>query len=149
MSDNRTVVGIDLGTTMSAISYLDDDGTVKTVPNSAGGFLTPSAILVGDSAIYVGDDALAKANQFPNMFAECFKRNIGQSHYPVKIKDYNIPPEVLCAFLIESMKNEAEAHLGRPVHDAVITVPAFYGSRRRQSTRLAGDLHRIAFLSYC
>ena len=140
MSDNRTVVGIDLGTTMSAISYLDSDGTVKTVPNPAGGFLTPSAILVGDNAIYVGDHALAKANQFPNMFAECFKRNIGQSHYPVKIKDYNIPPEVLCAFLIESMKDEAEKHLGRAVHDAVITVPAFYGSRRRQSTRLAGEL---------
>ena len=96
-SDSRTVVGIDLGTTMSAICYLDEKGVVQTIPGNNGEFLTPSAILIGEDHVYIGEPAIQKATQFPNMFAECFKRNIGQSHYPVKIKDYNIPPEVLCA----------------------------------------------------
>ena len=145
-SERKTVVGIDLGTTMSAISFLDDEGVVVTVPSSGGGFLTPSAVLIGENEIFIGNSALENASQFPNMFAECFKRNIGQSHYPVKIKDYNIPPEVLCALLIEHMKSEAEEYLGRAVHDAVITVPAFYGSQRRQSTRLAGELAGLTIM---
>ncbi len=145
-SESKTVIGIDLGTTMSAISFLNSEGVVETIPSRSGGYLTPSTLLIGEDQIYVGTAAIEKASQFPNLFAECFKRNIGQSHYPVKIKDYNIPPEVLCALLIESMKNEAESYLGKPVHEAVITVPAFYGSRRRQSTRLAGELAGLTIL---
>lgn len=131
---------------MSSISYVNESGTVESVPGNNGKTLTPSAILVGEDRIYTGEEALLKATQFPNMFAECFKRNIGQSHYPVKIKDYNLPPEILCALLIEELKNNAEEHLGKPVHDAVITVPAFYGSRRRQSTRLAGELAGLTII---
>ena len=145
-SASRTVVGIDLGTTMSAISYLNDHGVVETIPSNHGTSLTPSAVLIGEREVYIGQSALDKATQFPNMFAECFKRNIGQSHYPVKIKNYNIPPEVLCALLIEELKNNAEAHLGISVQEAVITVPAFYGSRRRQSTRLAGELAGLTIM---
>jgi molecular chaperone DnaK len=145
-SEARIVIGIDLGTTMSAVSYLNAGGVVETIPSRSGGYLTPSTLLIGESQIHVGQEAIEKATQFPNLFAECFKRNIGQAHYPVKIKDYNIPPEVLCAVLIESMKDDAESYLGRPVREAVITVPAFYGSRRRQSTRLAGELAGLTIL---
>jgi molecular chaperone DnaK len=145
-TESRTVIGIDLGTTMSAVSFLNAEGVVETIPSRSGGFLTPSTLLIGEDQIYVGGAAIEKASQFPNMFAECFKRNIGQAHYPVKIKDYNIPPEVLCALLIEAMKDDAEAYLGKPVREAVITVPAFYGSRRRQSTRLAGELAGLTIL---
>ena len=97
-AESRIVVGIDLGTTMSSISYVNESGAVESVPDNHGKTLTPSTILIGEDKIYTGEEALQKATQFPNMFAECFKRNIGQSHYPVKIKDYKIPPEVLCAF---------------------------------------------------
>ena len=145
-AESRTVVGIDLGTTMSSISYVNESGEVESVPGNNGKTLTPSTILIGEDKIYIGEEALHKATQFPNMFAECFKRNIGQSHYPVKIKDYKIPPEVLCALLIEELKNNAERHLGKPVNDAVITVPAFYGSKRRQSTRLAGELAGLTIM---
>jgi molecular chaperone DnaK len=145
-SESKTVIGIDLGTTMSAVSFLSSDGVVETIPSRSGGYLTPSTLLIGENQIYVGQEALDKANQFPNLFAECFKRNIGQAHYPIKIKDYSIPPEVLCALLIESMKEDAEAYLGKPINEAVITVPAFYGSRRRQSTRLAGELAGLTIL---
>jgi molecular chaperone DnaK len=145
-SETKTVIGIDLGTTMSAVSYLNSEGVVETIPSRSGGYLTPSTLLIGDDRIYVGAEAIEKANQFPNLFAECFKRNIGQAHYPIKIKDYNIPPEVLCALLIETMKDDAEAYLGKPIREAVITVPAFYGSRRRQSTRLAGEMAGLTIL---
>ena len=145
-ASRKSIVGIDLGTTMSAISFLNDQGVVETVPSASGGYLTPSAILIGQDNLYIGQEAVDKAIEFPNLFAECFKRNIGQAHYPLKIKDYLIPPEVLCALLIESMKNEAESFLGHSVNEAVITVPAFYGSRRRQSTRLAGELAGLTIL---
>lgn len=134
------VIGIDLGTTMSAVSITDDIGNVVTIPNSLGSKLTPSAVLVTADDILVGQAAIDRALEFPNTFAECFKRNIGQASYPTEIRGFKIPPEILCAFLIESLKRDAEKFVGQKINSAVITVPAFYGSRRRQATRLAGEL---------
>ena len=134
------VIGIDLGTTMSAVSITDDIGNVKTIPNSLGSKLTPSAVLVTANEILVGQKAIDQALDFPNTFAECFKRSIGQAAYPTEIKGYKVPPEILSAFLIKSLKQDAENAIGQQITKAVITVPAFYGSQRRQATRLAGEL---------
>jgi molecular chaperone DnaK len=134
------VIGIDLGTTMSAVSITDDIGNVVTIPNNDGKTLTPSAVLVTADEILVGQAAIDQALEFPNTFAECFKRNIGQSFYPTEIRGFKVPPEILCAFLIDSLKQDAEQFVGGNISNAVITVPAFYGSKRRQATRLAGEL---------
>ena len=105
------VIGIDLGTTMSAVSITDDIGNVKTIPNSLGSKLTPSAVLVTANEILVGQKAIDQALDFPNTFAECFKRSIGQAAYPTDIKGYKVPPEILSAFLIKSLKQDAELSL--------------------------------------
>ena len=136
----ENVIGIDLGTTMSAVSITDATGNAVTIPNSLGKKLTPSAVLVTAEEILVGQPAIDRALEFPNTFAECFKRNIGQASYPTKIRGFKIPPEILSACLIENLKLDAEKFIGQKVTSAVITVPAFYGSRRRQATRLAGEL---------
>ncbi len=134
------VIGIDLGTTMSAVSITDDIGNVVGIPNPANSMLTPSAVLVATDEILVGQPAIDQALEFPNTFAECFKRSIGQSYYPTEIRGYKVPPEILSAFLIENLKHDAERFVDSKIHNAVITVPAFYGSKRRQATRLAGEL---------
>ena len=137
---NDHVIGIDLGTTMSAVAITDDIGNVVGIPNEDQNMLTPSAVLVSGDDVMVGRPAVDRALEFPDTFAECFKRNIGQSSYPTEIRGYKVPPEILCAFLIEKLKTDAERFVDNTIHNAVITVPAFYGSKRRQSTRLAGEL---------
>ena len=139
-NNDEHVIGIDLGTTMSAVSITDDIGNVVTIPNSLGKKLTPSAVLVTPKEILVGQAAIDRALEFPNTFAECFKRNIGQAAYPTEIRGFKVPPEILSAFLIERLKQDAENYVGQKINSAVITVPAFYGSRRRQATRLAGEM---------
>ena len=134
------VIGIDLGTTMSAVSITDDIGNVITLENGQGKKLTPSAILVTPEEILTGQDAVDRALEFPDTFAECFKRNIGQAFFPQEIRGFKVPPEILCSFLLASLKEDAERYVGQKISNAVITVPAFYNSKRRQATRLAGEL---------
>ena len=137
---NSIPIGIDLGTTYSAVAYIDSDGRPATIVNSAGDLLTPTAILVEDGEIIIGKEAVKSSAISPTSFADCFKRDMGAGQFRRELGDLSVPPEVLSALVLDKLKSDAERKLGEPVKDVVITVPAFFDESRRKATQDAGRL---------
>jgi len=132
-------VGIDLGTTYSVVAYLDHTGRPITVPNSWGDLLTASAVLCEKEEIIVGKEAVRSSVLTPDLYAECFKREMGGLSHRRKVRNIEIPPEVLSAFVLERVKKDSEERLGA-IRQVVITVPAFFDETRRKATQDAGRL---------
>jgi len=137
--DEQPPVGIDLGTTYSLLAYLDPTGRPVTVPNRSGDLLTPSAVFFDDEDVVVGKEALKSATLSFSRYAECFKRDMGSIHAHRKVYGRDVPPEVLSAFVLERLKQDAQRRLG-PIRKVVITVPAFFDETRRRATQDAGRL---------
>ena len=138
-------VGIDLGTTFSVLAYVDSTGRPMTVPNATGDLLTPSAVFFDDNDVIVGREARKSSVINPDTFAECFKREMGAATYRRKIRGFDVPPEVLSAFVLARMKHDAEPRLG-PIQKAVVTVPAFFDETRHRATQEAGRLAGLEVL---
>jgi molecular chaperone DnaK len=133
-------IGIDLGTTYSAIAYLDASGRPITIANDAGDLLTPSAVAFDRDIVLVGKEAVKTAVFEPAVFADCFKRDMGRREFHRPIAGTQVPPEVLSAFILRQLKQEAENRLDCEIREAVITVPAFFDETRRRATQEAGRL---------
>ncbi len=144
-TNSQPPVGIDLGTTYSAVAYVDETGRPITVLNASGDMLTPSAVLFEEDEVVVGREAARASVMMPDSFADCFKRDIGGNVYHRKIGDVDVPPEVLSAFVLERLKQDAELRLG-PIRKVVITVPAFFDETRRKATQDAGRLAGLEVL---
>ena len=138
-------IGIDLGTTYSAVAYLDETGRPTTVLNNVGEILTPTAVLFDGEDLVIGKEAAKCSVMSPELFAECFKRDMGASSFRQVINDVQIPPEILSGFVLQRLKNDTERKLGA-VTEAVITVPAFFDEKRRRATQLAGELAGLKVL---
>ena len=142
-NDKGAIVGIDLGTTFSAVAYLDRMGFPVTIPNAEGELITPSAVLFEpDGSVVVGRQALRAAIVQPERVALCVKRDMGETFYSRIVAGRRWKPQHLAAFILRKLKQDAERRIG-PVRGAVITVPAYYDEARRQATVDAG---RIASL---
>lgn len=137
-SEIKLAIGIDLGTTMSAVAAVDKHGKPFTIPNQDGDLLTPTAILV-DQQVVVGREAINASVMEPNAFAECFKRDVGAPVFRKGVCGVEVPPQILSAFVLDQLRQDAERRLG-PVRHAVITVPAFFDEGRRKATQDAGRL---------
>jgi molecular chaperone HscC len=138
-SDEGLVVGIDLGTTFSLVAVLEG-GVPRIVPNALGEALTPSAVSVDDAGhVLVGAAARARAATHPERTATAFKRDMGTSR-KVTLGGRSFRPEELSALVLASLKADAEAALGRPVAEAVVTVPAYFGDLQRKATRDAAQI---------
>jgi molecular chaperone DnaK len=140
-----SVVGIDLGTTFSALAALDDRGRPVTVPNRDGELLTPSAVLIADGEAVVGQPALDVALEQPDRVATLIKRRMGQPDYGRPIADRQFRPETLSAIILRKLIQDAETRLG-PIRRAVITVPAYFDDIRRKSTQDAGRIAGLEVL---
>lgn len=133
------IVGIDLGTTNSAIAVWRT-GAAELIPNSLGSFLTPSAVSVDDAGdIIVGLAARERQVSHPELTATAFKRFMG-SRRRIALGSKYFFAEELSALVLRSLKADAEAVLGEPVTEAVITVPAYFNDKQRKATRRAGEL---------
>ena len=133
------IVGIDLGTTNSAVAVWRD-GEAVLIPNSLGDVLTPSAVGLGDDgALLVGMAARERQPTHPKLTATAFKRLMG-AQKKIRLGPQHYTPEELSALVLRSLKADAEAFLGEPVESAVITVPAYFNDRQRKATRRAGEL---------
>ncbi len=138
MSD-KLAIGIDLGTTHSLICVLQA-GVPTLIRNATGGVLTPSAVGVDDDgSLLVGQAALARATTHPELTALNFKRDMGTGR-PVQLGRHTLRPEELSGAVLRALKQDAEQALGRPIEEAVITVPAYFGDLQRQATRDAGAI---------
>jgi len=133
------IVGIDLGTTNSLVGIWRD-GAATLIPNSLGHLLTPSAVGLGDDrTILVGLAARERLATHPGETVTAFKRYMGTDRL-LFVGDRGYRPEELSALVLRSLKADAEAFLGAPVTDAVITVPAYFNDIQRKATKAAGAL---------
>ena len=133
------IVGIDLGTTNSAVAYWRD-GAPQLIPNALGDFLTPSAVsMTDDGTILVGMAARDRQHSHPALTATTFKRLMGTQRQ-VMLGTTRFTPEDLSSLVLAELKRDAERELGEPVDGAVITVPAYFNDRQRKATRRAGQL---------
>ncbi|RJE86207.1 molecular chaperone HscC [Paenibacillus sp. 1011MAR3C5] len=134
-----TIIGIDLGTTNSLVTYWTEEGPIM-IPNGLGRHLTPSAVSVdSDGEIVVGQIALERQVSHPELSASFFKRYMGTKKL-LKLGDQEFLPEELSALVIKALKKDAEHMLGKPVHEAVISVPAYFNDVQRKATKRAGEL---------
>jgi molecular chaperone HscC len=133
------IVGIDLGTTNSLVAVWRD-GEAQLIPNALGQVLTPSAVSVVETGeIVVGLAARERLSTHPRRSVAAFKRLMGTNRV-VTLGDRDFRPEELSALVLRSLKADAEVWLGEPVHEAVITVPAYFSDAQRKATRAAGEM---------
>ena len=134
-----TMIGIDLGTTNSVVAAFTPDGP-KIIPNALGQHLTPSIVSVDDDGqVIVGEVAKQRLITHPQLTASLFKRYMG-TNKSFRLGQYKFTPEDLSSFVLRSLKADAEAYLGTPVTEAVISVPAYFNDAQRQATKRAGQL---------
>ena len=133
------IIGIDLGTTNSCVAVLEA-GEAKVIPNPEGNRTTPSIVAFKKGEKLVGDVAKRGAETNPNT-CRSVKRLMGTTE-KVTIKSMNksYTPQEISAMILQSMKKTAEAYLGEPVTEAVITVPAYFNDQQRQATKDAGKI---------
>ncbi len=139
----RKVVGIDLGTTFSAIAHIDDYGKPQIIPNAESERITPSVILFEASGeAIVG--TLAKQNSVaePERVVDFVKREMGKSKddFCREFGGKRFSAEELSALILRKLKQDAEKYLGTEITDAVITVPAYFNDAERTATVTAGRL---------
>ncbi|MEX0977402.1 MAG: Hsp70 family protein [Pirellulales bacterium] len=137
--DATPAVGIDLGTTYTAVAYIDDTGRPITLVNAEGDLVTPSAVLFeGDLAI-VGKEALKAITTEAEHVAQCAKRELGERAFHKVIDGRRFPPEALEAFILNKVRLDAIRHIG-DFRKVVITVPAYFDEVRRKATQDAGHM---------
>jgi molecular chaperone HscC len=133
------IVGIDLGTTNSAVAAFRD-GAPVLIPNALGELLTPSAVsLADDGAVLVGRPARDRQPTHPQATATAFKRLMGSAKV-TRLGRRDFLPEELSALVLADLKRSAESWAGEAVTGAVITVPAYFNDKQRKATRRAGEL---------
>jgi len=131
-------IGIDLGTTFSAMAVLEG-GKPTIVTNSEGTRTTPSVTHIKDEEIIVGQVARNQAIVDPLHTIRSIKRKMG-SNEKIEIDGKEYTPEQISAMILQKLKRDAEAYLGQPVKNAVITVPAYFNDSQRQATKNAGEI---------
>ena len=133
------IVGIDLGTTNSLVAVWRD-GQPELIPNALGQTLTPSVVAWKEpDSLVIGMAARDQLATRPEHTAALFKRYMG-SEKKVQLGPHEFLPEELSAILLRALKADAEAALGVPVHEAIITVPAYFSDAQRKATQRAGQL---------
>lgn len=141
------VVGIDLGTTFSVISYVDKDGKAQIIPNRDGARTTPSVVMFEDDQVVVGQQATNKSLLDPLSTVQFIKRQMGSDYRFISEKGDKYSPEQISAIILKRLKEDAEEYLGQTIHQAVITVPAYFNDTERKSTQDAGKIAGLNVLA--
>ena len=132
------IIGIDLGTTNSAVAVLEGN-EAKIIANPEGNRTTPSVVAFKNGEIQVGEVAKRQAVTNPNTIAS-IKRHMGETGYKVEIEGKSYTPQEISAMILQYLKGYAEEYLGEKVEKAVITVPAYFNDAQRQATKDAGRI---------
>ena len=132
------IIGIDLGTTNSAVAVLEGNES-KIIPNPEGNRTTPSVVAFKNGEIQVGEVAKRQAVTNLNTISS-IKRHMGDALYKVEIEGKQYTPQEISAMILQYLKGYAEEYLGEKVEKAVITVPAYFNDAQRQATKDAGRI---------
>lgn len=138
------IIGIDLGTTNSCVAVMEG-GQPTVIPNSEGSRTTPSVVAFKGGERLVGQVAKRQMVANPEHTIYSIKREMG-TDYKVNIDGKQYSPEEISAMILSKLKQDAEAYLGQPVTQAVITVPAYFNDSQRQATKNAGKIAGLEVL---
>jgi len=142
------IIGIDLGTTNSEAGYMEA-GTARIIPSAEGstygGKMFPSVVAFTKDGILVGEPAKRQAILNPEKTVMQIKRKMGTDHR-VRVDGKDYTPQEISAMVLRKIKTDAEAFLGQPVTQAVITVPAYFNDNQRQATKDAGKIAGLEVL---
>ena len=138
------VIGIDLGTTNSCVAVMEG-GEAIVIPNPEGARTTPSVVAFANGERLVGQVAKRQAVTNPDNTVMSIKRQMGKK-VEVKMGGKGYQPPEISAFILQKLKSDAEAYLGEPVTQAVITVPAYFSDSQRQATKDAGKIAGLEVL---
>lgn len=139
-------VGIDLGTTFSAIAYVNKHGVPEILENSEGDRITPSVILFEDDDVIVGNYASQAAVVYPEQVVQFVKRHMGESDPIFEYRGRKFTAPELSSMVLQKLKHDAEVRLGHRVTQAVITVPAYFTDLQRRATLKAAELAGLTVL---
>ena len=134
------MIGIDLGTTNSPPTYIDDNGKIEFVKNEYGNILIPSVVGIDENDdIIVGE--LAKERRMMNAgeTASNFKRRMG-TDAKIKVKNRTFDAQMLSSFVLKHLKENAEKQLNEKINRAIISVPAYFNDKQRRDTKMAAEL---------
>ena len=139
------IIGIDLGTTNSCVAVMEG-GEPVVIANAEGARTTPSVVAFSKTGErMVGQVAKRQAITNPDRTISSIKREMGTA-YTVAIDDKKYTPQEISAIILQKLKADAEAYLGQPVTEAVITVPAYFTDAQRQATKDAGKIAGLEVL---
>ena len=134
------MIGIDLGTTNSLATYIDDNGEIQFIKNEYGNILIPSVVGIDENDdIIVGE--LAKERRMMNAgeTASNFKRKMG-TDAKIKVKNRTFDAQMLSSFVLKHLKENAEKQLNEKINRAIISVPAYFNDKQRRDTKMAAEL---------
>lgn len=135
------IYGIDLGTTYSVVSYIDETGKPTVSRNSDGQDTTPSVVYFESADnIVVGRVAKETAGVFPDQVVSLIKREMGDREWRRVFSGKEYTPPSVSALILSALVRDAETDTGRPVNEVVITVPAYFGLLEKDATRSAGEI---------
>lgn len=138
------MIGIDLGTTNSLATYIDDNGEIQFIKNEYGNILIPSVVGIDENDdIIVGE--LAKERRMMNAeeTASNFKRRMG-TDAKIKVKNRTFDAQMLSSFVLKHLKENAEKQLNEKINRAIISVPAYFNDKQRRDTKMAAELAGLA-----
>ena len=139
------IIGIDLGTTNSCVAVFEG-GEPSVIPNPEGARTTPSVVAFSKTGErMVGQVAKRQGITNPDRTVMSIKRDMG-TNKKVTIDDKSYTPQEISAMILQKLKADAEAYLGQPVSQAVITVPAYFSDAQRQATKDAGKIAGLEVL---
>jgi molecular chaperone DnaK len=135
------IIGIDLGTTQSAVAIIGPDGIPEILPNRESERITPSVVYIRGDELLVGTMAKRAATTAPDNVVQCVKRQMGDPDWHFTTPDGAAwSAEQVSAIILRRLKQDAESALGEEIDQAVITVPAFFDDARRKATMDAGQI---------
>jgi molecular chaperone DnaK len=138
-------IGIDLGTTNSAMAWVDSTDRSSMVVNAEGEIITPSVVYFSEREVVVGKNARTAITAHPDMVAQWVKRDMGAPFYSHPIHGHYLPPEVIQACILRKLKADLVRAVGNDIQ-TVITVPAYFDEMRRKATADAGDMAGLRVL---
>jgi len=135
-------IGIDLGTTYSCMSYVDDNGQVQIISNLEGDQTTPSVVFFdpeNEGSVVVGSTAKSEGAMHPECLVERVKNFMGDANYAFNANGTDFSATAVSSLILKKLISDAEAALGDEIESAVITCPAYFGEEARNATKVAGE----------
>jgi len=140
-------IGIDLGTTYSCVSYVNENGIVKIIDNSEGEQITPSVVFFAENGeITIGSTARQEGGMTPERLVERVKNYMGDPTFTITQDGVDYSAAAVSSVILKKLVRDAETYLGEPIEGAVITCPAYFGDAARNATKSAGEAAGINVL---